>query len=50
MNVNGYDESPKKIPIYNDDGEVERYSSKRVYKDCILVENLIGFGDWKDML
>ena len=50
MSVNGYDESPKKLPIFNDDGEIERYTSKRYYKDCILVENLIGFDNWQNKL
>ena len=50
MSSNGFDESPVAVKFYDESIDDYRTTSKRYYKDCILVDNLIGFGDWKDKL
>lgn len=50
MSSNGFDESPVTVKFYDESINDYRTTSKRYYKDCILVDKLIGFGDWKDKL
>lgn len=48
MSSNGFDESPVTVKFYDESINDYKTTSKRYYKDCILVDNLIGFGDWKN--
>ena len=50
MSSNGFDESPVTVKFYDESIDDYKTTSKRYYKDCILVDNLIGFGDWKNKL
>ena len=50
MSSNGFDESPVTVKFYDESINDYKTTSKRYYKDCILVDNLIGFGDWKNKL
>lgn len=50
MSSNGYDESPVSVKFFDESINDYRTTSKRYYKDCILVDNLIGFDDWKNKL
>ena len=50
MSSNGYDETPVNVKYVDETTGEYKITSKRYYKDCILVENLIGFGNWKDKL
>lgn len=47
MSSNGFDDSPIPIKYYDETADEYKTTSKRYYKDCILVKNLIGFDDWK---
>ena len=50
MSSNGFDESPVTVKFYDESIDDYKTTSKRYYKDCILVNDLIGFDDWKDKL
>ena len=50
MSSNGYDESSVSGKYYDESIDDYKFTSKRYYKDCILVDNLIGFVDWKNKL
>lgn len=50
MSSNGFDESPVTIKFYDESIDDYRTTSKRYYKDCILIDDLIGFDDWKTKL
>lgn len=47
MSTNGFEDSPIPIKYYDETADEYKITSKRYYKDCILVKNLIGFDDWK---
>ena len=50
MSSNGFDDSPIPITVYDENADEYKTTSKRYYKDCILVDGLIGFEDWKNKL
>lgn len=50
MSSNGFDDAPIPIKYYDETADEYRTTSKRYYKDCILVKDLIGFEDWQNKL